>query len=394
MNHAPLIETNGPLHQQMQQWRRDFHAHPETAFEEHRTAARVAELLTQFGLEVHRGLAGTGVVATLAGKEAGKRSIACRADMDALNLEELNTFDHCSVHPGKMHGCGHDGHTAMLLGAAAHLAEHPHFAGQAVFIFQPAEEGEGGARVMCDEGLFEQFPVDAVYGMHNWPGIPAGHFAIHDGAVMASMDFFEITITGKGGHGAMPHLGIDPIAAAGQLITAIQTIISRNIDPTEGGVVSVTQMQGGNAFNVIPDTVTLAGTCRTFSAQTQERIEAQLNQLVEHICQAFGARGQLDYQRCYPATINHKTHAQECYLAAESLVHKDQIQRNPPPSMGAEDFAFMLNERPGAYIWIGNGASGNGHGLHNPYYDFNDAILPLGANYWITLIQQQLNGRS
>ena len=385
-----IIRQESELHQAMRRWRRDLHAHPETAFEEHRTAAVVAELLESFGLEVDRGMATTGVVARLQGNQAGSGCIGLRADMDALNLQELNTFTHCSTHDGKMHGCGHDGHTAMLLGAAKYLSEHRDFSGTVVFIFQPAEEGEAGARVMCEEGLFERFPVDAVYGMHNWPGLEAGQFAVHHGPVMAAMDVFDIRITGKGCHAGMPHMGVDPVVVAGQLISSLQSIVGRTLSPLESGVVSVTQMHGGDAYNVVPDSVTLSGTCRTFIAEVQSQIETRIRHHVENICRAYGAEGELDYRSIYPSTINVPEHASICAEVSASLVGEESVQLNLPPSMGAEDFAFMLKERPGAYIWIGNGTSEGGRGLHNPYYDFNDDILPLGASYWVTLVQSQL----
>ncbi len=384
------IVKDGELHQQMREWRRDIHAHPETAYEEHRTAAKVAELLQSFDLDVHTGLAITGVVATLKGNKPGNRSIGLRADIDALNLQELNHFDHCSRHQGKMHACGHDGHTAMLLGAAKYLSENRDFAGTVVFIFQPAEEGEAGAKMMCDEGLFEKFNVDAVYGMHNWPGIEQGKFAVHKGPVMASMDLFDITISGQGCHGGMPHLGTDPIMVAGQLIGALQSIISRNLDPLHSGVVSITQMHGGEAYNVIPDSVTLSGTCRAFSLEQQEQIEALMRQRVTSICEAFGAKGELDYRRVAPCTENHPEHSNICAEVTASLVGAENVLLDQAPSMGSEDFAFMLLEKPGAYIWIGNGTMEGGKGLHNPHYDFNDEVLALGANYWVALTQQHL----
>ncbi|WP_370280906.1 M20 aminoacylase family protein [Pontibacterium sp.] len=382
-----LIAQESELHVLMREWRRDLHAHPETAFEEHRTAAKVADLLQSFGLEVHTGLAETGVVATLTGKAAGKGMIGLRADMDALNLQELNSFSHCSQHDGKMHGCGHDGHTAMLLGAAKYLAEHRDFAGTVVFIFQPAEEGKAGARLMCEQGLFEQFPVDAVYGMHNWPGLNKGEFTVHHGPVMAAMDLFDIQITGNGCHAGMPHMGVDPVVVAGQLIGALQGIVSRNLSPLDSGVVSVTQMHGGDAHNIVPDSVTLSGTCRTFCEDVRAQIRQQMANMVENICAAYGATGTLDYRSGYPATVNDPEHAALCADIAGSLVGKEKVHQSEPPSMGAEDFSFMLRERPGAYIWIGNGSAEGGRGLHNPYYDFNDEILPLGASYWVSLVQ-------
>lgn len=384
-----LIPKDGALHEEMRLWRRDLHAHPETAYEEFRTADKVAALLSEWGLSVHRGLAGTGVVATLYGNRQGANSIGLRADMDALPLQELNDFAHRSTHPGKMHGCGHDGHTAMLLGAAKYLSQTRDFSGRVVFIFQPAEEGEAGAQRMCEQGLFEQFPVDAVYGMHNWPGLAEGAFAVHEGPVMASMDLFDITIKGHGCHGGMPHKGVDPVAVAGHLITALQTIVSRRMDPLNAAVVSVTQMHGGNAYNVVPDQVTLSGTCRAFSPEVRDQIEAGMRRKVEHLCAAFDATGELLFNRVYPSTCNTPSHAEVCHRVCEQLVGTDNVERNLPPSMGAEDFAFMLQERPGAYIWIGNGTDENSHSLHNPHYDFNDRILPLGASYWVSLVQME-----
>ena len=385
------IVSESELHQLMRDWRRDFHAHPETAFEEFRTAKIVTELLQSFGLEVQTGLATTGVVATLKGRQPGEGMIGLRADMDALNLQELNCFDHCSRHEGKMHGCGHDGHTTMLLGAAKYMAENPDFAGTAVFIFQPAEEGEAGARVMIEEGLFEQFPVDAVYGMHNWPGLESGHFAVHDGPVMSAMDTFDIEITGHGCHGGMPHLGVDPVLVAGQLITSLQSVISRQLDPLQSGVVSITQMHGGDAYNVVPDSVRLSGTCRNFSAAVQDQLENRMRQQVEHICAAFGAKGTLTYNRIYPSTVNSPEHAAICARIAAQLNAERPVQRDLAPSMGAEDFAFMLQARPGSYLFIGQGDTA---GLHHPKYDFNDGIAPVGASFFARLVEraQPVNG--
>ncbi|MCJ8300569.1 MAG: M20 family metallopeptidase [Pseudomonadales bacterium] len=384
------IAKDSELHRQMRAWRKDIHAHPETAYEEHRTAAKVAKLLQSFDLEVHTGLAVTGVVATLQGNKPGKGCIGLRADLDALKMQELNNFAHCSRHDGKMHACGHDCHTAMLLGAAKYLSQNRDFAGTVVFIFQPAEEGEAGAKMMCEQGLFEQFNVDAVYGMHNWPGIEQGKFAVHTGPVMASMDLFDITISGQGCHAGMPHLGTDPIMVAGQLIGALQSIVSRDLDPLHSGVVSITQIHAGEAYNVIPDSVTLSGTCRAFSVEQQQQIETLMGQRVASICEAFGAKGELDYRRVAPCTENHPQHTQICRLVTTALVGEENVILDQAPSMGSEDFAFMLLEKPGAYIWIGNGTMQGGKGLHNPHYDFNDEVLALGASYWVALTQQQL----
>jgi hippurate hydrolase len=375
------------LHQRMQQWRRDIHQHPETAYEEFRTSQFVAEQLRAMGLEVHTGLGGTGVVAVLQGSQPGSRHIGLRADMDALPMTELNTFAHASCHHGKMHGCGHDGHTCMLLGAAAALVENPDFAGAVHFIFQPAEESGAGARKMVEDGLFQRFPMTEVYGMHNWPGIPAGEFAVHPGAVMASTDSFDIEITGKGGHAAMPDTVVDPVLVAGHLITAVQSIVARNLRPVDSGVVSITRMLGGSAYNVIPASVLLQGTIRTLSEAHRQLIKQRMQTLVEHTAQAFGAEAHVRFTPGYPATINHPANAEACYEVAVELVGEARVAWNPPPSMGAEDFAYMLQQRPGAYIWIGNGDAAESRPLHNPHYDFNDAILSLGASYWVRLVR-------
>ncbi|MEB4592271.1 M20 aminoacylase family protein [Candidatus Thiothrix sp. Deng01] len=385
---AELIAANSTLHLQMQEWRRDIHQHPETAYEELRTSNVVAERLQALGLEVHTQIGGTGVVGVLRGRHPGDKHIGLRADMDALPLTELNTFAHASRHPGKMHGCGHDGHTTMLLGAAAVLAHSPDFAGTIYFIFQPAEEMQAGAKRMIDDGLFERFPIAEVYGMHNWPGIPEGHFAVHPGAVMASTDGFDIEIHGQGGHAAMPDMLTDPVLVAGHIITATQSIIARNLKPTSSGVISITRMVGGSAYNVIPEHVSLHGTIRTLEESQRQLIKQRLQQLVEHTASAFGASASIRFNPGYPATINRQANAETCYQVASELVGEGCVQWNPPPSMGAEDFAYMLQQRPGAYIWIGNGAAGESHALHNPHYDFNDQILPLGANYWVQLAQR------
>ncbi|MBJ6610178.1 MAG: amidohydrolase [Candidatus Thiothrix moscowensis] len=383
----PVIASDAALHQQMQAWRRDIHQHPETAYEEFRTSKVVAERLREFGLEVHTDIGGTGVVGVLRGKYAGDRHVGLRADMDALPLTELNTFAHASCHHGKMHGCGHDGHTTMLLGAAAALAENPEFAGTVYFIFQPAEEAWAGAKRMIEEGLFTRFPIEEVYGMHNWPGIPAGHFAVHPGAVMASTDSFDIEITGRGGHAAMPDTLTDPVLVAGHIITGVQSIVARNLRPVDSGVVSITRMVGGSAYNVVPETVTLHGTIRTLAEAQRTLIRQRLQTLVEHTAQAFGANAVVRFTPGYPATINRPANAQTCYQVAVELVGEACVEWNPPPSMGAEDFAYMLQQRPGAYIWIGNGDAQESRPLHNPHYDFNDRILPLGASYWVRLVQ-------
>lgn len=382
---VPGVEA---LVEDMTEWRRDIHAHPETAFEENRTSALVADLLKSFGLEVHSGLAGTGVVGVL--KNGDGPAIGLRADMDALHIEEQTGLDYASTHPGKMHACGHDGHTAMLLGAAKHLAVSKAFLGTVVFIFQPAEEGEGGAKVMVEEGLFNQFPVDAVYGLHNWPGMDVGTFAVTAGPIMAAYDSFEAEITGLGAHGGMPHLGVDPVVTSAQVISAWQTIVSRTINPQDAAVISVTQLEAGDAFNVIPDTVRFKGAVRSFSTEVRDHVWARMNDMAEGICQGFGANFTLNRHRSYPATINTDTEAGLAALAAAEVVGHHNIDHHPTPSMGAEDFAYMLNAKPGCYVWMGNGPGEGGCLLHNPKYDFNDEALAVGASYWVKLVESLL----
>jgi len=386
-----MIAPKSPLHQQMQQWRRDIHQHPETAYEEFRTSDKVAEILTSMDIEVDRGLGGTGVVGMLRGNAGEGPMIGLRADMDALHLTELNQFEHRSCIDGKMHGCGHDGHTAMLLGAACYMSQNRQFKGTVCFIFQPAEEGHAGARKMIEDGLFERFPMEQVYGMHNWPGLEQGRFAVHPGAVMASADTFTIRITGKGGHAAMPHQGVDPVQVAGQIITASQSIVARNINPLESGVISITQMAGGDTHNVIPEQVELKGTVRTLDPEQRALIQRRMRTLVENIAAGFEAEAELIYRDGYPATINTPDNAEQCRQVAAGLVGTENVDWAIAPSMGAEDFAFMLQQKPGAYIWIGNGAGPDCCALHNPHYDFNDEILPLGASYWVELSMHLLS---
>ncbi len=385
----PVIDQIAAVADELTAWRRDVHAHPETAFEEHRTSDLVAAKLESFGIEVHRGLAGTGVVGRLKAGH-GNRAIGLRADLDALHIAEQNDFDYKSVNEGKMHACGHDGHTTMLLGAARYLAATKDFDGIVYFIFQPAEENEGGARVMIEQGLFEKFPVEAVYGMHNMPGLPAGQFAVRPGPLMAASDTFELTITGRGSHAAMPDQGIDPIAIAAQVVTALQTIVSRATSPADAAVVTVTQIHAGETFNVIPDSVVLRGTPRAFRAAVQDRFKPEIKRIAGGLCEAHGARFDLRYVRGYPATVNTAAETEQAAAAAAQIVDADKVARDPTPLMGSEDFAFMLQQCPGAYIWIGNGAGEGGCMLHNPRYDFNDAILPLGASYWARLAESVL----
>ncbi|NOI16029.1 M20 aminoacylase family protein [Vibrio hepatarius] len=385
------IKHHSEEHAQLVQWRRDIHAHPETAYEEFRTSEIVADILNSLGLEVHRGLGGTGVVATLHGSLGAGESIGLRADMDALDLDELNTFAHCSTHQGKMHACGHDGHTTMLLGAAVMLAKNPHFKGTVHFIFQPAEENEAGAKAMIKDGLFERFPVKEVYGLHNWPALPAGEAAVHDGAVMAAFDTFDIKIVGAGGHGAMPHDTIDPVYTASLIINALQSVISRNLDPQKSGVISVTQINAGHAYNVIPEEVVFAGTTRSFCPQVRDLIESRMKDVVTNIAHAQGCKAEIVYTRRYPATINTPEEAAKCRAVLEQMPEISRLHLNPPASMGGEDFAFMLEQRPGAYIWLGNGSQEHTHNLHSPNYDFNDDVLPIGANFWVRLVQHLLS---
>jgi amidohydrolase len=374
--------------------RRDIHRHPETAFEERRTAQIVADKLQSWGIEVHRGLATTGVVGTLKGKRPGQKTIGLRADMDALHLQEKNEFDYASVHANKMHACGHDGHTTMLLGAAKHLAAAPDFAGTVHFIFQPAEEGLGGARVMIEEGLFDKFNCDAVYGMHNMPGFPSGHFAIRAGAMLASSDSWQVTFKGTGGHGAMPDRGTDPTYVAGQFIVAIQGIVGRNVPPSQTAVLSVGHIAGGSAGspNVIPSEVLISGTARSFSADVRDLLERRLAEVAAGIAQAGGCTAESKYLRRYPALVNSVEQTSLAVEAAAMTVGRENVDPNTPRISGAEDFAFMLEKKPGAYIMIGNGGPDEGgcHNVHSPLYDFNDRILTTGAAYWVNLVQLEL----
>ena len=388
----PLFGVIGEVHafhDDLRKIRQDIHAHPETAFEEQRTSDLVASKLAEWGLEVHRGLAGTGVVGVLH-NGSSSRKIGLRADMDALNVHEKNVFGHKSQHEGKMHACGHDGHTTMLLGAARHLASNRQFDGTVNFIFQPAEENEGGGRVMVEEGLFDKFPCDTVWGMHNWPELPPGHFCVMPGPMMASFDIFEITLTGRGAHAAMPQNGRDPIVAAAALIQALQTIVSRNTHPVEAGVVSVTQCHGGDTWNVIPDEVVIRGTTRAFKPEVQDLIQRRITEICDGIGATYDCTVKCWYDRRYPPTINTVTEAEVSRSVLAGLVGDANVHTQLTPTMGAEDFAFMLQKKPGCYIWIGNGSGEHGCLLHNPGYDFNDNILTLGSSYWVKLVGRLL----
>jgi amidohydrolase len=372
----PMNERIAKLHGDMIQWRREIHAHPELAYHEYQTAEFVASALARFGVDVDRGLAGTGVVGTLRAG-SGQRAIGLRADMDALPLEN-----------GVTHACGHDGHTTMLLGAARYLAESRHFDGVVHFIFQPAEENECGGQRMVDDGLFERFPMEAVYGMHNWPGLPVGSFGVCVGPIMAADDKFEITIAGRGAHAAMPHLGDDPIVAAAAMVGAIQTIVSRQIDPHESAVVSITEIHGGNTWNIVPETVVLRGTCRYLNPA----LRPVLQRALQRIADAAGAS--LAYYKPIPVAVNALGPTEQAIRAATAVVGDANVQRDVAPSMGCEDFAFMLAARPGCYLWLGNGPIVDGNGLHSSRYAFNDDILPLGASYWAALVESVLASAS
>ena len=374
--------------------RRDIHRNPETAFEEQRTAQIVADKLTSWGIEIHRGLATTGVVGTLKGRRQGQKTIGLRADMDALHLQEKNDFDYASSIPNKMHACGHDGHTTMLLGAAKQLAASPDFAGTVHFIFQPAEEGLGGARVMIEEGLFDKFPCDVVYGMHNMPGFPVGHFAIRPGAMLASSDSWEVTFKGTGGHGAMPDRGTDPTFVAAQFIVAVQSIVGRNVSSNQAAVLSVGHIAAGTygSPNVIPSEVLIRGTARSFSPAIRSLLERRLAEVAAGIAQAGGCKAVSTYHRRYPALVNAVEQTSIAVEAAAATVGRENVEPNTQPIAGAEDFAFMLEKKPGAYIMIGNGGTVEGgcHNVHSPLYDFNDKILTTGAAYWMNLVQLEL----
>lgn len=372
--------------------RRDLHAHPELAFNESRTADVVARELTRYGLEVHRGIAGTGIVGILR-KGSGRRSIGLRADMDALPLLEKNEFPHRSRVEGCMHACGHDGHTTMLLGAARYLADNlarVNFDGVVHFIFQPAEESEGGALRMIEDGLFDRFPMDAVYGLHNWPGLPAGEMVVLEGPVMAGTCAFEIKVHGRGCHAGMPNQGVDTILAGATLVQALQSVVARNLHPCESAVVSVTQFHAGEAWNIIPDDVVLRGTLRSFKPEVQETVERAIERIAGGIAATFGAQITVNFDHRYPPTINSVAEARLSREAAAATLGAAAVRCEELPSMGAEDFSYMLREKPGCYVWLGNGPGVGGCTLHNPHYDFNDAIMPLGISYWVNLVKTTL----
>jgi amidohydrolase len=392
-----LVEPILAFQTELEAIRRDLHAHPELCYEEQRTSDVVAARLAEWGIPVVRGLGKTGVVGIIKNGDS-ERAIGLRADMDALPMQELNTFDHASRHPGKMHACGHDGHTAMLLGAAHYLSRHRNFDGTVYLIFQPAEEGGAGARKMIEDGLFAQFPMEAVYGMHNWPGLPAGSFGVIPGPMMASSNEFRVVVKGKGAHAAQPHRGIDPVMVAVQIAQAWQTIISREKNPLETAVLSITQIHAGSATNVIPDEAVLIGTVRTFSTGVLDLIERRMEEMAGGVAAAFGASVDFGFKRNYPPLINHPEQTAFAIGAMQAVVGAANVNTDVEPTMGAEDFAFMLQAKPGCYVFIGNGegehrAGGHGLGpcqLHNGSYDFNDQLLPVGASYWVRLVEMGL----
>jgi len=387
------LEAIRKFHDDLTLLRRDLHAHPELGFEEVRTSGIVAKALELLGVEVHRGIGKTGVVGVIRGRRCDSgRMIGLRADMDALPMTEDNAFDHRSSKPGLMHGCGHDGHTAILLGVARYLAKTRNFDGTAVLIFQPAEEGLGGARAMMEDGLFDIFPCNEIYALHNWPGLPAGKVGINPGPMMAASDRFEIVIEGRGGHGAHPYLTIDPVVVAGQIITATQSIVARNVNPLDSAVVSICSVQAGHpgAMSVIPREARLVGTVRTFRRTVQEMVETRLRELSTSIAAAFGATATLKYERIYPATINTPREANFVADVATAMLGKENVIRDLTPSMGAEDFSFMLQGRPGAYFRLGQGGAESGCFLHNSNYDFNDAVIPLGAGIMASLVERSM----
>jgi amidohydrolase len=386
-----IINRIGEFHQDMTAWRRDLHAHPELGFEEHRTAALVADRLKAFGLdEIHTGIARTGVVGVLrAGTGSG--AIGLRADMDALPIDEASGAPHASRTSGRMHACGHDGHTTMLLGAARYLAETRNFDGTVYLIFQPAEEMLGGGRVMLEEGLLERFPMSQLYGLHNWPKLPVGSFGVRPGPMMAAADRFTLTLHGQGGHGAMPELARDPVVAAAQIVLAMQTIVSRNVDPVKQAVVSVTQIHSGDAFNVIPQTAMIAGTCRSFAPEVRDLIERRITSISHGVGEALQVEVHVAYERGYPPTVNSEAETVLAAQAAADVVGDERVDRATPPVMGAEDFSYMLEQRPGSYIFMGSGRPEAP--LHSPQYDFNDEALTVGASYWARLVERLLPAR-
>lgn len=388
----PIVNRIADLHGEITAWRRDIHAHPELLYDVHRTAAAVADKLKSFGCdEVVTGIGRTGVVGVIRGSKGGasSRVIGLRADMDALPIEEANDVPHKSTVPGKMHACGHDGHTAMLLGAARYLTETRNFAGTAVVIFQPAEEGGAGGKAMVQDGLMDRFRIEEVYGMHNYPGLPVGEFALRPGPLMAAADRLTIEIEGRGGHAARPHFSVDTVLVGAQIINQIQSIVSRNVDPLHSAVISICMFQAGSTDNVIPQTALLRGTARSLDPQVRDLLEKRLHEVVTGTAKLYGATAKLTYKRDYPVTRNHERQTQFAASVASKVVGAERVDDNVAPVMGAEDFSFMLEARPGAFIFVGNGDSA---GLHHPAYDFNDEIIPIGTSYWVKLVETAMAG--
>ncbi|HEY7298635.1 MAG TPA: M20 aminoacylase family protein [Xanthobacteraceae bacterium] len=390
----PIINRVAAMHDDIKAWRHDFHAHPELLFDVHRTAGEVAERLKAFGCdEVVTGIGRTGVVGVIRGNRNGsaaggaRKVIGLRADMDALPIEEASNLPYKSTVSGKMHACGHDGHSAMLLGAARYLAETRNFAGTAVVIFQPAEEGGGGGRAMVQDGLMERFRIEEVYGMHNYPGLPVGQFAIRPGPQMAAADRITIEIEGKGGHAARPHFSVDTVLVGAQIVNALQSIVARNVDPLQPAVISICTFQAGSTDNVIPQTALLRGTARSLTPQVRDLLERRIGEVIEGTARLHGAKAKLTYKRDYPVTRNHETQTAFAASVAGEVVGPERVDTDVPPVMGAEDFSFMLEARPGAFIFVGNGDSA---GLHHPAYDFNDEVIPIGTSYWVRLVETAL----
>ena len=384
----PIVNRFADFQDEITAWRHDFHRHPELLYDVHRTAARVEELLRSFGVdEVVTGIGRTGVVGVIRGKAGKGGVIGLRADMDALPITEATGLPHASERPGFMHACGHDGHTAMLLGAARYLTETRNFAGTAVVIFQPAEEGGAGGKAMVDDGMMDRFGIEEVYGMHNMPGVPVGRFATRPGPIMASTAEFKVIVRGTGGHAARPHETVDPVPVAAAMIQALQTIVSRNVDPLESAVVSVTQLDGGTASNIIPDAVKLAGTIRSLRPSVADLVEERFRAVVTNIAAAFGATAEIKIRRNYPVTVNHAEQTAISVGVAKGIVGPDLVDPQTPPIMGAEDVSFMLEARPGSFIFIGNGDTA---GLHSASYDFNDEVIPIGCSYWVRLVEERL----
>jgi amidohydrolase len=390
MNAMPIVNRVADLHDEITEWRRDLHAHPELQYDVHRTAGSVSERLKSFGCDdVVAGIGRTGVVGVIRGRKPGAKVIGMRADMDALPIEEATTVAYKSTVPGKMHACGHDGHTAMLLGAAKYLAETRNFAGTAVVIFQPAEEGGAGARAMMDDGLFDRFGIEEVFGMHNYPGMPIGQFAIRSGPMMASTDTIGIDLEGVGGHAAWPHFGVDTVLVGAQIVNQLQSIVARNVDPLRAAVISICMFQAGHADNVIPQQAKLRGTARALSPKVRDLLQKRVREVVEGTARAYGAKAELTYTTGYPVLVNEELKTAFAAGVACEVAGKDKVNTDCAPLMGAEDFAFMLQERPGAFIYIGNGNSAQ---LHNPAYDFNDEAIPVGTSYWVRLAETALAG--